>query len=207
MDQNNNSIDFKRLLSYIMSIDADCHLMLSHVTPTKEIEKYCGQNQIMNDIDCEIQNVIYEIRIDENSFEYSWVIELTPIIERNLSASAHAYEYVLNIIQNLSDHDNKRPHKKKRLDEETTKDVQDLFRKNGIRQEFSQQERQSYYNVFDYSLRGLKLVENSSDLFVIYRTLSWEWSDSYVTMATLLQDYAPLSTMAQEDVEKDIKIS
>ncbi|CAF4957600.1 unnamed protein product, partial [Rotaria sp. Silwood1] len=143
----------------------------------------------------------------ENSFEYSWVIELTPIIERNLSASAHAYEYVLNIIQNLSDHDNKRPHKKKRLDEETTKDVQDLFRKNGIRQEFSQQERQSYYNVFDYSLRGLKLVENSSDLFVIYRTLSWEWSDSYVTMATLLQDYAPLSTMAQEDVEKDIKIS
>ncbi|CAF4880274.1 unnamed protein product [Rotaria sp. Silwood1] len=207
MDQNNNSIDFKRLLSYIMSIDADCHLMLSHVTSTKEIEKYCGQNQIMNDIDCEIQNVIYEIRIDENSFEYSWVIELTPIIERNLSASAHAYEYVLNIIQNLSDHDNKRPHKKKRLDEETTKDVQDLFRKNGIRQEFSQQERQSYYNVFDYSLRGLKLVENSSDLFVIYRTLSWEWSDSYVTMATLLQDYAPLSTMAQEDVEKDIKIS
>ncbi|CAF4931176.1 unnamed protein product [Rotaria sp. Silwood1] len=106
MDQNNNSIDFKRLLSYIMSIDADCHLMLSHVTSTKEIEKYCGQNQIMNDIDCEIQNVIYEIRIDENSFEYSWVIELTPIIERNLSASAHAYEYVLNIIQNLSDHDN-----------------------------------------------------------------------------------------------------
>ncbi|CAF3880222.1 unnamed protein product [Rotaria sp. Silwood1] len=78
---------------------------------------------------------------------------------------------------------------------------------DGIRQEFSQQERQSYYNVFDYSLRGLKLVENSSDLFVIYRTLSWEWSDSYVTMATLLQDYAPLSTMAQEDVEKDIKIS
>ncbi|CAF5147375.1 unnamed protein product [Rotaria sp. Silwood1] len=53
-----------------------------------------------------------------------------------------------------------------------------------IRQEFSQQERQSYYNVFDYSLRGLKLAENSSDLFVIYRTLSWELSDSYFTMVT-----------------------
>ncbi|CAF4110265.1 unnamed protein product [Rotaria sordida] len=59
----------------------------------------------MNDIDCEIQNVIDEIRIDENSSEYSWVIELTLIVERNLTASTHAYEYVINIIQNLNDYD------------------------------------------------------------------------------------------------------
>jgi hypothetical protein len=71
---------------------------------------------------------------------------------------------------------------------------------NGIRQEFSQQERQSYHKAFDYYLRGLKLVENRSDSFEVYRTLSWELSNSYFTMATLLQDHAPLSTMSQDDV-------
>ncbi|CAF1159902.1 unnamed protein product [Rotaria sordida] len=270
MDQNNNNIECKRLLSYIMSIAGDCRLMISHVTSTEEIEKFREQYQIMNNIDCEIQNVIDEVGIDENSSEFSWVFELTPIIERNLSASAHAYEYAINIIQNLNDNDKQRLHllKKrlgnvrnemgvywmnqcaqalKNLDEETTKDIKDLFRKSfenfdagihafekindisniallhsnlgrlmryyaqyyvplidGIRQEFSQQERQSYHKAFDYYLRGLKLVENRSDLFDIYRTLSWELSNSYFAMAISLQDYAPLSTMSQEDVEKEV---
>ena len=67
MDQNNNNIECKRLLSYIMSIAGDCRLMLSHVTSTEEIEKFREQYQIMNDFDCEIQNVIDEVGIDENS--------------------------------------------------------------------------------------------------------------------------------------------
>ncbi|CAF5027914.1 unnamed protein product, partial [Rotaria sp. Silwood1] len=70
---------------------------------------------------------------------------------------------------------------------------------DGIRQEFSQQERQSYHKAFDYYLRGLKLVESRSDLFEIYRTLSWELSNGYFAMAISLQDYAPLSTTSQED--------
>lgn len=71
---------------------------------------------------------------------------------------------------------------------------------DGDRQEFSPQERQSYQKAFDYYHRGLKLVENRSDLFEVYRTLAWELSNSYFTMAISLQDYAPLSTTAQEDV-------
>lgn len=71
---------------------------------------------------------------------------------------------------------------------------------NGNRQEFSQQERQSYQKAFDYYLKGLKLIENRSDLSEIYRTLLWELSNTYFTMATALQDYAPLSTMSQDDV-------
>ncbi|CAF1258714.1 unnamed protein product [Rotaria sordida] len=39
MEQNNNNIDCKRLLSYIMSIAGDCRLMLSHVTSTEENEE------------------------------------------------------------------------------------------------------------------------------------------------------------------------
>jgi hypothetical protein len=73
---------------------------------------------------------------------------------------------------------------------------------NGIRQEFSQQERQSYQKAFDYYLRGLKYVENRADLFEVYRTLLWELSNTYFTMATSLQDFAPLSTMSQDDVRK-----
>jgi hypothetical protein len=76
---------------------------------------------------------------------------------------------------------------------------------DGIRQEFSQQERQSYHKAFDYYLRGLKLVENRSDLFEVYRTLSWELSNTYFAMATSLQDHAPLTTMSQEDVRNEVK--
>jgi len=75
---------------------------------------------------------------------------------------------------------------------------------DGIRQEFSTQERQSYQKAFDFYLRGLKLVENRSDLFDVYRTLSWELSNSYFSMATSLQDYAPLSSVSQDDVEKEV---
>lgn len=74
---------------------------------------------------------------------------------------------------------------------------------NGVRQEFSQQERQSYQKAFDYYLKGLKLVENRCDLHEVYRTLSWELSNTYFTMATTLQDYAPLTTMSQEDVDNN----
>lgn len=73
---------------------------------------------------------------------------------------------------------------------------------DGNRQEFSQQERQSYLKAFDYYLRGLKFVENRPDFFEVYRTLTWELSNSYFAMATSLQDHAPLSTMSQEDVRK-----
>lgn len=71
---------------------------------------------------------------------------------------------------------------------------------DGMRDEFSPQERQSYHRAFDYYLRGLKLVENRADLHEVYRTLSWELSNSYFAMATSLQDHAPLSSMSQEDV-------
>jgi len=73
---------------------------------------------------------------------------------------------------------------------------------NGIRQEFSQQERQSYQKAFDYYLQGLKLVENRLDLSEVYRTLSWQLSNTYFTMATSLQDFAPLSTMSQDAVRE-----
>ena len=40
--------------------------------------------------------------------EFAWVFELTPIMERNLLASAHAYEYAINIVRNLGDSEEQR---------------------------------------------------------------------------------------------------
>jgi hypothetical protein len=71
---------------------------------------------------------------------------------------------------------------------------------NGIRQEFSPQERQSYQKAFDYYLHGLKIVENRQDLLDVHRTLAWDLSNSYFSMATSLQDFSPLSTTSQDDV-------
>ena len=67
MDQTNSHIECKKVLSYIMSTAGDCHLMISHVTSTEEIEKFREQYHFMDDIDREIQNVINEVGMDENS--------------------------------------------------------------------------------------------------------------------------------------------
>jgi hypothetical protein len=42
--------------------------------------------------------------------EFSWVFELTPVIERNLFASVNAYEYAINIIRNLGENEKERLH-------------------------------------------------------------------------------------------------
>ncbi|CAF4256146.1 unnamed protein product, partial [Rotaria sordida] len=112
-------------------------------------------------------------------------------------------------------------YKKKRLDEETTKDIKDLFRKSfenfdagihafenindilNIALLHSNLCRLMRYCAQDYVSLLDELVENSSDLFENYRTLSWELSNSICVIVILLQDYAPLSTMSQ-DVEKEV---
>ncbi|CAF1144312.1 unnamed protein product [Rotaria sordida] len=131
MEQNNNNIDCKRLLSYIMSIAGDCRLMLSHVTSTEENEETTT----------DIKDLF------RKSFE-------------NFDADIHAFENINNILNIALLHSN--------------------------------------------LCRGLELVENSSDLFENYRTLSWELLNGICVMIILLQDYAPLSTMSQEDVEKEV---
>lgn len=121
-DQNNT--ECKKLLSYIMSTAGDCRLMISHVTSTDDIDKYREQYQTTDAVDSEIHILIDDIGIDENSsgkliqsflfllclvfLEFSWVYELTPMIERNLSASVHAYEYAINIIQSLGENEKQR---------------------------------------------------------------------------------------------------
>lgn len=125
-----SSSESKKLLSYIMSIAGDCRLMMAHVTSTDEIDKFREQYQMVDQVDREIQRVIDEVLSDEatsGSFflenfrgkktkktfrvsEFSWVSEFTAIIDRNLFASVHAYEYAINLVKNFGEQEKKRLH-------------------------------------------------------------------------------------------------
>ena len=91
-----------------MSVAGDCRLMMSHVNGVEEWERYREQMQAFTDIDVEIKRVIEEIGFDENLSEFIWLWELTGSIERNLSASAHAYEYAINLVRTLNSEDSER---------------------------------------------------------------------------------------------------
>ena len=49
-------------------------------------------------------------------------------------------------------------------------------------------------------LRALKLLEKRDAHADIWDSITWELSSAYFTMATSLQDFAPLTTVAQEMV-------
>lgn len=93
-----------------MSAAGDCRLLISHVSSIEEWDKFREQIQISTDVDVEIQNLINEIGFDENSSEFPWVWELTGSIEKNLSASAHAYEYSINVLKTFEEQTTERFH-------------------------------------------------------------------------------------------------
>ncbi|XP_070539989.1 erythroid differentiation-related factor 1-like [Ptychodera flava] len=68
---------------------------------------------------------------------------------------------------------------------------------------FSQQERHYFNKAIDYYHTALRQLGDKN--VTIKESVSWELSTTYFTMATLLQDNAPLADMAEEQVVKDIK--
>ncbi|CAF5144650.1 unnamed protein product, partial [Rotaria sp. Silwood1] len=180
MDHNNSSTECKKLLSYIMSIAGDCRLMIAHVTSTEEEEKHREQYYIMNDVDLEIQKVIDEVGINANSSEFAWVSEFTTNIDRNLFASVHAYEYAINIVRNLGDHEKKRLHlltkrfgnvrnemgvywmnkcaeAVKNLDQEAAKEIKDQFRKS--------------FESFDAGIQAFEKINDISNIALLHSNL------------------------------------
>lgn len=52
----------------------------------------------------------------------------------------------------------------------------------------------------DYYLRAMKCLGSRESHAAVWDSVNWELSTTYFTLATLLQDYAPLSRKAQEQV-------
>ncbi|XP_022080799.1 erythroid differentiation-related factor 1-like [Acanthaster planci] len=72
------------------------------------------------------------------------------------------------------------------------------------RSEMRQQERYYYNKAVDYYQRALTRLGQRKKNPSLWESVTWELSSTYFAMATILQDHPPLSSMAQEQIEKEI---
>uniref|UniRef100_A0A672GJY5 Erythroid differentiation regulatory factor 1 n=1 Tax=Salarias fasciatus TaxID=181472 RepID=A0A672GJY5_SALFA len=72
------------------------------------------------------------------------------------------------------------------------------------RGEFSPEEALYYNKAIDYYLRAMKSLSSRESHPAVWDSVNWELSTTYFTLATLLQDYAPLSRKAQEQIEREV---
>nr|XP_020458691.1 erythroid differentiation-related factor 1 isoform X1 [Monopterus albus] len=72
------------------------------------------------------------------------------------------------------------------------------------RGEFSPEEALYYNKATDYYLRAMKSLASRENHPAVWDSVNWELSTTYFTLATLLQDYAPLSRKAQEQIEREV---
>ncbi|XP_029926782.1 erythroid differentiation-related factor 1 isoform X2 [Myripristis murdjan] len=72
------------------------------------------------------------------------------------------------------------------------------------RGEFSPEEALYYNKAIDYYLRAMKSLASRESHPAVWDSVNWELSTTYFTLATLLQDYAPLSRKAQEQIEREV---
>ncbi|XP_051503114.1 erythroid differentiation-related factor 1-like isoform X2 [Myxocyprinus asiaticus] len=72
------------------------------------------------------------------------------------------------------------------------------------RGEFSPEEALYYNKALDYYQRALKSLGCRDSHSAVWDSVNWELSTTYFTLATLLQDYAPLSRKAQEQIEREV---
>ena len=59
------------------------------------------------------------------------------------------------------------------------------------------------FQAFEFYNRALRCLAERKKSPEVWDTVTWELSGSYFSMASLLQDYAPLSSYAQEQVKKE----
>ncbi|XP_029465909.1 erythroid differentiation-related factor 1 isoform X2 [Rhinatrema bivittatum] len=72
------------------------------------------------------------------------------------------------------------------------------------RGEFTPEETLYYNKAVDYYLKALRSLGRRETHPAVWDSVNWELSTSYFTMATLQQDYAPLSRKAQEQIEREV---
>ncbi|XP_049711001.1 erythroid differentiation-related factor 1 isoform X2 [Elephas maximus indicus] len=73
-----------------------------------------------------------------------------------------------------------------------------------FKREFSPEEGLYYNKAVDYYLKALRSLGAREVHPTVWDSVNWELSTTYFTMATLQQDYAPLSRKAQEQIEKEV---
>ncbi|XP_076834302.1 erythroid differentiation-related factor 1 [Brachyhypopomus gauderio] len=72
------------------------------------------------------------------------------------------------------------------------------------RGEFSPEEALYYNKAVDYYQKAMQCLGSRDCHAAVWDSVNWELSTTYFTLATLLQDYAPLSRKAQEQIEREV---
>uniref|UniRef100_A0A4W4H3Y6 Erythroid differentiation regulatory factor 1 n=1 Tax=Electrophorus electricus TaxID=8005 RepID=A0A4W4H3Y6_ELEEL len=72
------------------------------------------------------------------------------------------------------------------------------------RGEFSPEEALYYNKAVDYYQKAMQCLGSRECHAAVWDSVNWELSTTYFTLATLLQDYAPLSRKAQEQIEREV---
>ncbi|MGH0157776.1 UNVERIFIED_CONTAM: hypothetical protein FKN15_037543 [Acipenser sinensis] len=72
------------------------------------------------------------------------------------------------------------------------------------RGEFSPEEALYYNKAIDYYLKAMRSLVKREMHPAVWDSVNWELSTTYFTMATMQQDYAPLSRKAQEQIEREV---
>uniref|UniRef100_A0A3B3D8N9 Erythroid differentiation regulatory factor 1 n=1 Tax=Oryzias melastigma TaxID=30732 RepID=A0A3B3D8N9_ORYME len=72
------------------------------------------------------------------------------------------------------------------------------------RGEFSPEEALYYNKAIDYYLSAMRSLGSREIHPAVWDSVNWELSTTYFTLATLLQDFAPLSRKAQEQIEREV---
>ncbi|CAG2186347.1 unnamed protein product [Mytilus edulis] len=72
--------------------------------------------------------------------------------------------------------------------------------------EFSTEERNSCKLAISCYQKALEILKHRESFQEIWDSICWELSTTFFNMAILLQDYAPLSSTSQEEVEKEVAV-
>ncbi|KAK1164404.1 erythroid differentiation-related factor 1-like isoform X1 [Acipenser oxyrinchus oxyrinchus] len=72
------------------------------------------------------------------------------------------------------------------------------------RGEFSPDEALYYNKAIDYYLKAMRSLVKREMHPAVWDSVNWELSTTYFTLATMQQDYAPLSRKAQEQIEREV---
>ncbi|MBN3287831.1 EDRF1 factor, partial [Polyodon spathula] len=72
------------------------------------------------------------------------------------------------------------------------------------RGEFSPEEALYYNKAIDYYLKAMRSLVKREMHPAVWDSVNWELSTTYFTLATVQQDYAPLSRKSQEQIEREV---
>uniref|UniRef100_A0A8C5XCB2 Erythroid differentiation regulatory factor 1 n=1 Tax=Microcebus murinus TaxID=30608 RepID=A0A8C5XCB2_MICMU len=213
-------------LSQYLTLCGDIQLMLAQNANNRaaHLEEFNYQTK-------EDQEILHSLHRESSCQGFAWATDLSTDLESQLSVSCKCYEAANEILQ-FSDLKSQNPEHyvqvMKRMGNirneigaaalQSERQVvsaaeQQLWKKElmricaqahcGASDEF----KREFYRrrlAVDYYLKALRSLGTRDIHPAVWDSVNWELSTTYFTMATLQQDYAPLSRKAQEQIEKEV---